>query len=407
MKKILFLFALLASITASAAVTVTPLSVDYPNKKVTFSVSWIGMAVNDRVWVWIDLSPITGTSPGTFEKAKISEATATAGSITTVSGNTRGFYVTASPSTVTATLDNASGKFNWCVYGSDAPPNVTANNGTYTLYGTPPFILTAAGGTATQTVATTTIATSAVTITPVTLTDQTGCPGVFCIYTGSDLYIDGTHLCQQRASGAKNWEAWIKDTRDSKIYRIVQMPDDHWWMAQPLAREAGTYSTNGTTGVLYYADITAGCPSGWAFPSPTDWEDMVTAYGGSDYANIKTITGWAGIEYYSGVGTDYYGISIAPTGVYAEGGSGWSAGWYNTTLTFQMGPSKTYSSNSLTTHTGMGWGFGCPRKSGQANESCTGYYAGLNAGAWHGIDLNSGVNKPGYTLAPLRCFRQL
>jgi P pilus assembly chaperone PapD len=68
MKKILFLCALLASITASAAVTVTPLSVDYSAQKVTFSVSWPGDAAVKRVWVWIDLSPITGTSPGTFEK---------------------------------------------------------------------------------------------------------------------------------------------------------------------------------------------------------------------------------------------------------------------------------------------------------------------------------------------------
>jgi uncharacterized protein (TIGR02145 family) len=359
------------------------------------------------VWVWIDLSPITGTSPGTFEKAKISGATATAGSITTVSGNTRGFYVTTNPSTVSATLSNAASKFNWCVYGSDAPPNVTAAGGTYTLYGSPPFILTAANGTTTQTVAATTIATSAVTVTPVTLTDQTGCPGVFCIYSGSDLYIDGTHLCQQRTSGAQNWEAWIKDSRDSKIYRIVQMPDDHWWMAQPLARAAGTYSTNSNTGVLYYADTTAGCPSKWAFPSPTDWEDMVTAYGGTNYADIKTSTGWAGTEYYSGVGTDYYGISIAPTGVYAVGGSVWTVGWYNTTLTFQMGPTPVYQSRTENTHRGMGWGFGCDRKQGAAAESCALEPSGGNGGAWHKNDLNYLANKDSDTRAPLRCFRQL
>ncbi|MDR0582219.1 MAG: hypothetical protein LBG31_04560, partial [Prevotellaceae bacterium] len=352
--------------------------------------------------VWIDLSPITGTSPGTFEKAEISGATATAGSIDEATLNGRGFYVTTNPSTVTATLDNASGKFNWCVYGSDAPPNVTADNGTYTLYGTPPFTLIAAGGTATQTVEATAITTSAVTITPVTLTDQTGCPGVFCIYTGSDLYIDATHLCQTRAGGAQNWEAWIKDTRDSKIYRIVQMPDDHWWMAQPLAREAGTYSTNGTTGILYYADTTAGCPSKWAFPSPTDWENLVTDYGGTNYANIKTTTGWAGTGY-AATGTDYYGISVAPTGAYAEGGSAWPAGWYNTKYTFQMGPSRNYPSDKrLGYWRGMIWGFGCARNSGTGNETCSSVKTG-----WHSCDLNLSINKDCYARAPLRCFRQL
>jgi uncharacterized protein (TIGR02145 family) len=257
-------------------------------------VSWPGDAAVDRVWVWIDLSPITGTSPGTFEKAVISGATATAGSITTVDGNTRGFYVTTNPSTVTATLSNAASKFNWCAYGSDAPPNVTAANGTYTLYGTPPFILTAAGGTATQTVDATTIETSAVTVTPVTLTDQTGCPGVFCIYTGSDLFIDGTHLCQTRASGAQNWEAWIKDTRDDELYRIVLMPDTKWWLAQNVKLEKYNSATVGSAnsnctkdecGLQYsYANAYAAyggssgsgnvqgvCPPGWLLPVSTDW----------------------------------------------------------------------------------------------------------------------------------------
>jgi uncharacterized protein (TIGR02145 family) len=298
MKKILFLFALLASITASATVTVTPLSVDYNTKTVKFSVSWDGAAVNDRVWVWIDLSPITGTSPGTFEKAVITGATATDGSIDAGTLNGRGFYVTNNPSTVTATLNNATDKFNWCVYGSDAPPNVTAANGTYTLYGTPPFILTAAGGAATQTVAATTIATSAVTITPVTLTDETGCPGVFCIYSGSDLFIDADHLCQTRATGAQNWEAWIKDTRDEELYRIVLMPDDKWWLAQNLKySQTGSEITNsgcdkdkcgrwytqsqahtntGSSGG-YGDGIQGVCPTDWVLPTDSDWTTLSTS----------------------------------------------------------------------------------------------------------------------------------
>jgi hypothetical protein len=85
--------------------------------------------------VWVDLCPVTGTSPGTFAKAVISSPSAAAGSIATVSGNTRGFYITTNPSTVTATLSNATGKFNWCAYGSNYPPNATMNNGTYTLKG--------------------------------------------------------------------------------------------------------------------------------------------------------------------------------------------------------------------------------------------------------------------------------
>jgi uncharacterized protein (TIGR02145 family) len=201
-------------------------------------------------------------------------------------------------------LDNASGKFNWCVYGSDAPPKVTAANGTYTLYGTPPFTLIAAGGTATQTVAATSIATSAVTITPVTLTDETGCPGVFCIYTGSDLFIDATHLCQIRASGAQNWEAWIKDTRDNELYRIVLMPDSKWWLAQNVryaktgssvtintctAEKCGRWYTkaeilkatnpSGETGNT----VQGVCPNGWVMPNYSDWTTFVGAIPTADY----------------------------------------------------------------------------------------------------------------------------
>jgi hypothetical protein len=265
MKKIFFLFALLASMTASAAVTVTPLGVNYGTKTVTFRVSW-GTAANNRVWVWVDLCPVTGTSPGTFAKAVISGAAATAGSIATVSGNTRGFYVTTNPSTVTATLSNATGQFNWCAYGSDYPPNVTASGGTYTLHGSPPFTLIAANGTTTQTVAATAIATSAVTITPVTLTDETGYPGIFCIYTGSDLYIDATHLCQQRTSGAKNWEAYIKDSRDNQIYRITQFSDNSWWFAEDFNIALNVKHTCGGKRYYSYKD-SPDCPASWKLPT--------------------------------------------------------------------------------------------------------------------------------------------
>ena len=300
MKKLLFLllFPLLGTGGLLAAVTVTPLSVDYSTKKVTFRVEWTGSPTNDRVWVWIDLSPITGTSPGTFDKAIISGATATiSGSITTVLGNTRGFYVTASPSTVTATLSNTPvDKFNWCVYGSDAPPNVTAAGGIYTLNGTPPFTLIAANGTTTQTVTAKTIATSAVTITPVTLTDETGYPGVFCIYTGSDLIIDADHLCQERAGGAQNWEAWIKDSRDDEYYRIVLMPDNKWWLAQNVKYEqsgsilfqncgkdsCGRFYTNSQIfGGNYGVNRQSVCPPQWVLPSVSQWVAMTNAISGT------------------------------------------------------------------------------------------------------------------------------
>jgi hypothetical protein len=86
--------------------------------------------------------------------------------------------ITAS-ATVTAILSNASGKFNWCAYGSDYPPNIGDYiGGTYTLRDTPPFILKDASG-ATQAVSGATITSSSLTISPITMTDETGCPGYF------------------------------------------------------------------------------------------------------------------------------------------------------------------------------------------------------------------------------------
>jgi hypothetical protein len=100
--------------------------------------------------------------------------------------NGRGFFVTASPSTVTATLTNATGRFNWCAYGSDYPPNAVESGGVYTLRGTPPFVLTTASGTAE--VNTKTYSGAAITA----LTDATGYPGVFC---GKDGEAPGVLNC--------------------------------------------------------------------------------------------------------------------------------------------------------------------------------------------------------------------
>jgi hypothetical protein len=71
----------------------------------------------------------------------------TAGNGTITGGTTRGFFIeyadaTNAGTTVTATLSNATGKFNWCAYGSDMPPNATVNaGGGYTLRGTKPFTI--------------------------------------------------------------------------------------------------------------------------------------------------------------------------------------------------------------------------------------------------------------------------
>ena len=152
MKKLFFLllFPLWGTGGLFAAVTVTPLGADYHTKTVTFKVEWQNSTIpyNNCVWVWIDLCPVSGTTPAmSFSTATVSNPAKTAGNGTISGGTTRGFFIeyanaTNAGTTVTAVLSNATGNFNWCAYGSDFPPNAVVNaGGGYTLRGTPPFTI--------------------------------------------------------------------------------------------------------------------------------------------------------------------------------------------------------------------------------------------------------------------------
>ncbi|MGL4364706.1 MAG: hypothetical protein ACRCSB_05835, partial [Bacteroidales bacterium] len=60
-------------------------------------------------------------------------------------------------------------------------------------------------------------------------------------------------FCQKRKGGAKNWEGYIRDPRDCRIYRIVHMPfntassnpneKNKWWFARNLNFQKGMYTT--------------------------------------------------------------------------------------------------------------------------------------------------------------------
>jgi uncharacterized protein (TIGR02145 family) len=338
MKKTFFFFAMLASVAASATVTVTPISTDYAEKQVTFKVAWTNTPSapnNNRVWIWIDFCPVTGTQPAaTFSPATITSPVKTGGNGTISGLNGRGFFIahaaTNAGTTITATLSNAPvGKFNWCAYGSDAPPNVTYNNvtyngGTYTFKGTPPFKLVSVDGSQTQEFNKNSITVSEIGFVPKNFTDATGCLGVgFCPYTGSDEVIDASHFCNLRTSGAKNWEAYIQDSRDNNIYRIVQMPDNKWYTAQNLNYRSVTYycygnnaaNCNESNGVWYKpAQVTATlCPNGWHVPSVAEWENFLS-YGGTPVANyIAAAFG----------GADLYGFRVVACGYGWHGGNTW------------------------------------------------------------------------------------
>ena len=190
-----FFFAMLASVAANATVKVTPISTDYSAQKVTFKVEWTNSPsapYNNRVWVWIDFCPISGVTPGGFAPATVTGATITSGSGSTSTLNGRGFFITGSTTnsgtTVTATLNPVpSGKFNWCVYGSDYPPNAIINGSSYTLKGTPPFIVNGTNLGAGVTSYSGGCITS--------ITDATGCPGLFPLPTTTSLSANPTSIC--------------------------------------------------------------------------------------------------------------------------------------------------------------------------------------------------------------------
>jgi hypothetical protein len=99
-------------------------------------------------------------------------------------------------------LSNASGKFNWCAYGSDYPPNAKDNSsGGYDLRGSQPFIING-----TTEVNATTYSGSVITA----LTDATGCPGVWCGRDGEtagllDCCATGTTNCSGTCKANSNY----------------------------------------------------------------------------------------------------------------------------------------------------------------------------------------------------------
>ena len=311
MKTTLLLFTLLAGISASAqTLSIKVTTLDISNKTVVCDLSWTGRNTTrlSNVWVFVDYIDISGNMPASnWKPAAVTGATVTqqtTGTVTVskVSGNTRGVWVKSTRSgnnftgKIILQLSNVPAQFNACAYASDYPPNGAIKNGVYTLQGSPPFTLIAADGKTKQQVNGYSIPISSLTITPVTLTDITGCPGIIlCPYTGNDLFIDATHLCRLRPAGKQNWEAWIKDRRDSKLYRIILMPDNKWWLAQNLK-----YTKNGLIGKLFQScsedscgrfytanevfggtysssNLQAICPAGWMLPSIYQWDAMAKA----------------------------------------------------------------------------------------------------------------------------------
>jgi len=289
---------------------------------VTFRVWWsAGSRVegkyNSKVWLFVDYK----NAEGSWLPADVSPVSATAGTITPVS--TRGFWLQAPSgnaefsSTVTVQLTNAAGKFNWCAYVSDCPPNMVLDAQTYYFKGTPSFILEEANGTVHE-ITVNAMPKASLTFVPTSITDKTGCPGYIvntstCPYTGTDRFDDLNHTCQLRASGAQNWEAWIKDARDNELYRIVYMPDSKWWTAEVMRYDASATKQsyrcpNGDSQMIYNRPVVA-CSLNWTLPSSTDYNTLMTFVSISD---LRRTTPYC-------TGSDAYGFAVVYNYGYTNG----------------------------------------------------------------------------------------
>jgi uncharacterized protein (TIGR02145 family) len=353
---------------------------------VQFRVSWNNVPAsgchNTKIWLWVDFVKIKNAAPlGNWSRATVANPSAG----TVVPGNDKGFWLQGSaPSyseTVTVELTNVSGEFNWCTYASDCPPSANLEEA-YRLHGTPPFELTAESGD-TQTVNGNALFVSDMTGIPVTITDATGCPASLCPYTGRDLYIDATHLCQQRVSGAKNWEAWIKDTRDNEYYRIVLMPDNKWWLAQNVKYagkgQAPNWCGKDECGRIYTTDemrngqsatgnITGICPDGWLIPVVADMSNMVDSVRAQG-VRVTTLTTYHSV---CGLVGDYFGWADLKN-VYAGTGG---------TAENKNGPDFA------------------SKHANDAKYTCRGLY--FTCDDYAGININASCGA-----TPVRCFHQL
>jgi hypothetical protein len=141
MKKLHFFFLLLPFWGLggfSYAQSVKLLGEDFTSHEVTF---FVDISPATSTWVIVEYT----TTP--HDPTNMSRATFT-GSVTftpsgagSLAAENRGFWMTSS-ATVTAKLEDVSGKFSWCAYAFDAPPNAKVNpEGGYTLRGTPPFTI--------------------------------------------------------------------------------------------------------------------------------------------------------------------------------------------------------------------------------------------------------------------------
>jgi uncharacterized protein (TIGR02145 family) len=122
----------------SCAQSVKLIGSHFDTGAVTFTVD-VGAAT--PTWVLVEYTTDPSPTSAIMSRATFTEASYTPSLAGTLAAEGRGFLLTSS-ATITAKLSGVNGRFSWCGYAFGAPPNAKLKpDGSYTLHGTPPFIV--------------------------------------------------------------------------------------------------------------------------------------------------------------------------------------------------------------------------------------------------------------------------
>jgi uncharacterized protein (TIGR02145 family) len=229
-------------------VTVSNLAVDAGT--VTFNVSWdkntMPVALwSDSVWVFVDYN-----DAGVMKRLPVTDATASAGTVTKIPNNDKGVWVTGnarSAGSFSAKVElftEIKDVGGACVYASNYPPvgkYIGTNEIQFT--GTAPYTVMLEGVPEPQTAGSHYIVGGTI----ASFTDKTGAPGIIipgynqpqgsCTYTEPALV--GTFANFDPSYSASTYVSLV-DERDNKIYPVLKM-GDRWMMARNLNYQKGLY----------------------------------------------------------------------------------------------------------------------------------------------------------------------
>ena len=137
-------------------------------------------------------------------------------------------------------------------------------------------------------------------------------------------------------SRAVQEQGTFTDTRDSKVYKTVNL-GNQTWMAENLTYESDDSWCNKCEiyGRLYtWEAAKRGCPSGWHLPSDAEWQTLVDYLGGDNLAGGKLKSPGAWNDPNTGA-TDSSGFSGLPAGGRSNNGNflllGSLGSWWSST----------------------------------------------------------------------------